>query len=322
MLATHQMISIGFGVALTPGLLANIMLIIVFLRFGMMRKHENLIYYRLVFNLLVIDTLQLLNMVYLTLTTWLQDYLLPENAQIIPGFFTLLTWYAMCMMLITLAINRYVTVCNVPSYMKIFTPRRTTFIVLVVWPISASISAICHFIIPCCSVSVDYQAYTFNYRNVTGINYVNRYVDNAFWMTATVMIIFCYAQIVRHIRKSATQVASGISANQQKCRAKRNIRIAAQFALISSFFLFTSLFFEFFPYLVPAGSVVPYSAISFCYIGNGSVNSLVYLTMNEEIRRKVVAFLCCRNAPSDGATSQLRELHKATEHGETRMALK
>uniref|UniRef100_A0A914XLL9 G-protein coupled receptors family 1 profile domain-containing protein n=1 Tax=Plectus sambesii TaxID=2011161 RepID=A0A914XLL9_9BILA len=314
MLPTHQIISIGFGVALTPGLLANIMLIIVFLRFGMMRKHENLIYHRLVFNLLVIDTLQLLNMVYLALTTWFQDYLLPEYAQGIPGFLTILTWYAMSMMLIALAINRYVSVCDVPPSMKIFTPRGTTFIVLVVWPISVFTATISYYIVPCCRVSVDYQAYTFNYRNVTGINYVNKFVDNGFWMTAVV--------IVRHIRKSAIKVASGITADQQKRTAKRNARITAQFALISSFFVFVFLFFIFFPYLVPAGSAVPYSVISFCYIFNSSINSLVYVTMNEEIRRKVTAFLCCRNVPSDGATSQLRESQWGVKRGEIRTAQK
>lgn len=72
MLSVNQFTAIGFGIALTPGLLANVLLIVVFLRFQIMQKSENRIFYRLVFNLLLIDTLQLLNMVYLAVTTWLQ----------------------------------------------------------------------------------------------------------------------------------------------------------------------------------------------------------------------------------------------------------
>lgn len=75
MASIDEIIALSFGVTLTPGLLANIFLIVIILRFKMMEKHENLIFYRLVFNLVIIDTLELINIVYLTLTIWYQvDY--------------------------------------------------------------------------------------------------------------------------------------------------------------------------------------------------------------------------------------------------------
>lgn len=80
------------------------------------------------------------------------------------------------------------------------------------------------------------------------------------------------------------QVESSVQGSEASRRRRREHNLALQFAAIGGVFLAVITLFRAFPLAVPAGTAYPFAFVAFLIIANSSLNALVYLGFNTDIR--------------------------------------
>ena len=146
-----------------------------------------------------------------------QRGLVPDALEVIPGTINLWSWYQMLLMLVIMAVNRfvyfsfdcsefsflffsYIAVCHFNKYLMIFTAQTSVIIIIVAWMISGTYTMIIQFVVPCCAMVTYYPIFTFSYRNPTNQeNLVNEY-NPPITQICTVILILFYIRVSMHIK--------------------------------------------------------------------------------------------------------------------------
>uniref|UniRef100_A0A914V7C7 G-protein coupled receptors family 1 profile domain-containing protein n=1 Tax=Plectus sambesii TaxID=2011161 RepID=A0A914V7C7_9BILA len=265
--------------------LLNTFLIYVFISKRLIStKHENHTIYRLILNFLVCDSLEVWPTIYIAVCAVLEKDLLQGDFPVIIGTINNLMYYEMMLMLMTMAINRYVGICHFNKYASIFTARTAAILIVVTWSISGVFSIYAGYFVYCCALVPFYPVFTFIYLNPLNLdNVMARY--NHLNEVCCCVLFFCYARILWTVHKIGREALSRMDRSIQRHRTRQNIRFAFQFLFISLFFILIAIFYVVFPKLLPEGVLLPYSLISVCMIANCTINSIMYLSFNPEVRR-------------------------------------
>uniref|UniRef100_A0A914XD31 G-protein coupled receptors family 1 profile domain-containing protein n=1 Tax=Plectus sambesii TaxID=2011161 RepID=A0A914XD31_9BILA len=139
-----------------------------------------------------------------------------------------------------------------------------------------------------------YPIFTFTYLNPLNLEIVlEKY--NHWNEVCCCVLLFCYARILWKVHKVGREALSTMDRSIQRHRTRQNIRFAFQFLFISLFFILMAIFYLVFPKLLPKGVLLPYSLISVCMIANCTINSIMYLCFNPEVRRLALLTLFGKN---------------------------
>uniref|UniRef100_A0A914XCI1 G-protein coupled receptors family 1 profile domain-containing protein n=1 Tax=Plectus sambesii TaxID=2011161 RepID=A0A914XCI1_9BILA len=147
-----------------------------------------------------------------------------------------------------------------------------------------------------------FQVFTFFYYNPNGEENISKKYYPPMNEICIAVLILSYAKILIRLRKNAQEVASSLTQAAQRQRARQNTRFAIKFVLISLFFILMHIFYTILPKFIPPGVYLPYSMIAFCMVANCSINSIIYLSLNPEIRRLAKEMLCCHHGTSGSVT--------------------
>ncbi|KAL6729809.1 hypothetical protein Aduo_000830 [Ancylostoma duodenale] len=186
-------------------------------------------------------------------------------------------WYLGSMIQILFAANRFVAVCFPRS--ALFTRKRVVFFIVICSCAALALVTYSQLLSPCCRITPDPFVYSYSYLPRPNETYnLSMYsADLPLDTTASVYCLISYAALFVYIRKAG--------ARDDRSRS-RELKCCIQFALI--FVTYTIAWVTFFVY--PAFGLreaAAYSVTLILHMIKCGVNSIIYLTMNAEIRRAV-----------------------------------
>lgn len=231
-------------------------------------------------------------------------------------------WYSGVLLLLLMALNRYVKICRAKSYTALFSPHRT--VVLMAAAYLAGLVVAVPGLFPCCRLVYNYAFNAVQYEPAdTSYRHVDITING---LTITAMI-FCYSAIILKVRRSRLillryRMMLGLKGRSRRswhhrssnaarqarllclpipnqAISRREIRLFVQFCTVSTVFLVTWVTWQWLPYAF--SSRWAGMACTTLFFINNCTNPTVYLLFNSVLREQVgeIVCFCTRREMSD-----------------------
>ncbi|CAO4377808.1 unnamed protein product [Caenorhabditis nigoni] len=230
-------------------------------------------------------------MFYLSISMLADHYLLIEERMgwpnLLVGSCFIGAWYMEGFLQVVMSANRF-TIITLNKH-NIFTHKFT--FTLFFFLVSAAICSVIsnQFLFPCCQFIVDQELMVVLYVDVDNMYSYSNLMNKVYSISAASIASFFYFLVLNTIRKTTKIVSSSISKQNQK----RDIRYLLQFLFILIFYILAFVFYETMAIVVPPGHEEWYFVLTLMVILNCSSNPIVYLSLNNDIRRKLKNTWCC-----------------------------
>ncbi|KAH7716874.1 SRX-1 protein [Aphelenchoides avenae] len=187
------------------------------------------------------------------------------------------TWYQAEITEIVMALNR-LTVIIFPEWRFLFHRQNVLVMVVVIFVTSAILSITAEILMPCCTLYIYYYVFGFKYFGVGSYNYSVAYITTPLNVASSAISLVCYTTIFVFVRRLNRSAAVGNG------KRAKEVKYAIQFAMLTVFTLIEWLVMRLFPPLVPPEYPEVYSVVIFADIIRCSANSLIFITMNHELK--------------------------------------
>ncbi|CAK5018033.1 unnamed protein product [Meloidogyne enterolobii] len=179
-----------------------------------------------------------------------------------------------------------------PNKSHLIDDRAVKIIVFSIYPIAILLSLFADYVLPCCRTNYSYKTYSYQFFvwNESTTNYKNMIMDLPMNIITTTIIFICYGaiftKVIKTNRKNVIQMPS--NTEFKKSKRKSELKCAAHFALISTFYIAVWVSYRIFPLIVSSSTPEWYSLTGFFMILNISSNAIIYFTMNKEVQKQLI----------------------------------
>ncbi|CCD83344.1 7TM GPCR serpentine receptor class x (Srx) domain-containing protein [Caenorhabditis elegans] len=194
------------------------------------------------------------------------------------GFIFLSGWFMENLLQPTMAINRFLVITF--NNHNIFTFNKTMLMMTVLISAALFSAACAQYLFPCCVFVIDYTVMALELVTINGVHSYTNSMFLVYDSICTSISIFCYIGVFISIRNSNKKVSTQI----QKQRRKQEIRYLLQFMFTSVFYITTWVIFEILQYIIPDKKFQPHAIIPAMIILNCSSNSVIFLSINKEVK--------------------------------------
>lgn len=259
------------------------------------RKATKNPFYILLFALGISDSTMLaLFLFYSTTATLLQRSPFgPEFDSLFCGTLCNLTYFTSLALLVNIALNRYSAICSKDLAKKVHDKSKIKMIIAGCCAFGM-VSAIAQ-LTPCCSLRYYESEYTWSYDLDLAGNAVFVWYDRSSNLFTFFCLVVSYTLIfkkVRETRNAAHPSLASSSSQTDHVKAKADVRLALQSALVAGLMITFGLGFTIIPLLTSNKWCNLLSSI--LYIAAIGVHPFVYIGFNKQIRRQASELLRCK----------------------------
>uniref|UniRef100_A0A914QPP6 7TM GPCR serpentine receptor class x (Srx) domain-containing protein n=1 Tax=Panagrolaimus davidi TaxID=227884 RepID=A0A914QPP6_9BILA len=201
------------------------------------------------------------------------------------GFMFHAQWFQDVILTAFTAVNRWIVVVG-PLWIPKITRKYTVAFIIFAYAAGILTSIFSTYIFYCCSMFLDYKTMTFAYDGDGGPNYADNSLDLPINITCFTISVLCYIRIYWFVKSSNTKIVTTLSKSKAENRKLKETKYALQFAACTLCAIVICVLFHVLPFFLPLGIDRAYIIYSFLEIIHSSANSLIFVFLNNEIRKK------------------------------------